>query len=135
MPLQTGNMSSTDNYTTFCKAWLDSWTGNKPEELLRFYHTDASYADPAKRGGIKGHTQLLPYFKKLLQLNPAWKWEAIEIIPTANGFTLKWKATIPVPGGTIEETGLDIVELENGLITRNEVFFDRLNWIQALQTN
>ena len=128
-------MSSTNYYTTFCQAWLDNWTGNKPEEFLKFYPADASYADPAKRSGIKGHTQLLPYFKKLLQLNPAWKWEAIEIIPTANGFTLKWKATIPVPGGTIEETGLDIVELENGLITRNEVFFDRLNWIQALQTN
>jgi hypothetical protein len=121
------------NYETFCKAWLDSWTGNKPEELLKFYHADAFYADPSKRTGLKGHAQLLPYFAKLLALNPTWKWAAVEITPTLNGFTLKWKATIPVGNSAIEETGLDIVEIQDELIARNEVYFDRLNWMEALR--
>lgn len=121
------------NYESFCKAWLDSWTGNKPEVLLKFYHADAFYSDPAKRNGLKGHAQLLSYFIKLLAGNPNWKWEAVEIIPTLNGFTLKWKATIPVANSFIEETGLDIVEIQDELIIRNEVYFDRLNWLEALK--
>jgi|ERR1043165_6454744 hypothetical protein len=128
-------MTTETNHQTFCKNWLEAWTGNRPQELLKFYHADAFYSDPSKRNGLKGHEQLLPYFQKLLALNPDWKWEPIEIIPTGKGFTLKWKATIPVPGNTIEETGLDIVELNDGLISRNEVFFDRLKWMEVIKTN
>lgn len=121
------------NYESFCKAWLDTWTGNRPKELLKFYHADAFYSDPSKRTGLKGYDQLLPYFEKLLSLNPDWKWEALEIIPTQEGFTLKWKASIPVGDSLIEETGLDIVEMRDGLIIRNEVFFDRFNWMELLK--
>ena len=73
------------NYETFSKTWLDSWTGNRPHELLKFYHADAFYSDPSKRNGLKGKAQILPYFEKLLSLNPNWKWEAVEIIPTEKG--------------------------------------------------
>ncbi len=119
------------NYESFCKAWLDTWTGNRPQELLKFYHADVFYSDPSKRNGLNGHTQLLPYFEKLLSLNPTWKWEPVEIIPTQKGFTLKWNATIPVGNSFVEETGLDIIEIENNLIIRNEVFFDRMKWMEA----
>lgn len=121
------------NHQAFCKAWLSAWTGNRPQELLKFYHADAFYSDPSKRNGLKGHVQLLPYFEKLLALNPNWIWEPVEIIPTEKGFTLKWKATIPVSNSIVEETGLDIVEIENNLITRNEVYFDRLKWMEAIK--
>ena len=121
------------NYEAFCKTWLNAWTGNHPQELLKFYHADAFYSDPSKRNGLKSHTQLLPYFQKLLSLNPDWKWEAVEVIPTLKGFTLKWKATIPVADSFVEETGLDIVEIQDELIIRNEVYFDRLNWMEALK--
>lgn len=120
------------DHLQFAKEWLNAWTGNQPQQLLLFYHPDAFYTDPAKRNGLKGHAQLLPYFEKLLAMNPAWKWDVIEIIPNPKGFTLKWQALIPAGTTTIQETGLDIVELKDGLITRNEVFFDRLNWMKAL---
>lgn len=109
----------------FCDAWLASWTGNQPEKLLSFYAEDAYYSDPAKREGLRGHEQIAPYFKKLLAFNPAWTWRALEIIPNSSGFTLKWEATIPAQGQDITETGLDIVEIKEGKITRNEVYFDR----------
>lgn len=121
------------NYDSFCKSWLDTWTGNRPQELLKFYHVDAFYSDPSKRNGLKGQAQLLPYFEKLLALNPNWKWEPVEIIPTLTGFTLKWKATIPIGNYFVEETGLDIVEIQDELIIRNEVYFDRLKWIETLK--
>ena len=46
----------------------------------------------------------------------------MEILPTAKGFCLKWEADFR-QGPKV--TGLDIVELEGRLITRNEVYFDR----------
>ena len=122
-----------NNLSEFCTNWLNSWTGNKPELLLTFYTEDAFYSDPATRQGLRGHQQLLPHFSKLLKYNPNWKWKAIEIIPTTKGFTLKWEASIPVGDTIIKEEGLDIVELQNGKISRNEVYFDRANWLKAAE--
>jgi len=109
----------------FCSGWLSSWTGNEPERLIGFYAGDAFYSDPAVRDGIQGRETLLLYFTGLLDGNPGWKWEAVEVFPTARGFTLKWKAAIPVGDDVVEEYGVDIVEVEGGKITRNEVYFDR----------
>ena len=60
------------------------------------------------------------YFERLLARYPDWRWEAVEIFPTARGFTLKWKASL----GERTCLGLDIVELDGAKIVRNEVFFD-----------
>ncbi len=116
----------------FATQWLNAWHGNKPNELLTFYAEDAFYGDPANRNGLQGKAQLKPYFEKLLAANPLWVWIVLEAIPTEKGFTLKWKARIPVGDKMLEETGLDIVEMQHGLITRNEVWFDRSRWMKLL---
>ncbi|HEX7964680.1 MAG TPA: nuclear transport factor 2 family protein [Gammaproteobacteria bacterium] len=107
----------------FCSDWLAAWTGNRPERLRSFYTEDAYYADPGRPQGLRG-AELLPYFRKLLAKNPDWAWQAEEILPTAKGFCLKWRACIPTDGREVEVAGLDIVELSDGKISRNEVFFD-----------
>lgn len=118
---------------SLCGRWLPAWTGNNPGDLIKFYATDAFYLDPTVKKGLKGHDQLLPYFTKLLGNNPDWKWSREEIFPTAKGFTLKWKAVIPVRNLEIVEYGLDIVEVAEGKITRNEVYFDTLALISAIR--
>jgi predicted SnoaL-like aldol condensation-catalyzing enzyme len=119
-------------HQTFATRWLSAWTGNRPQELLDFYTEDAFYLDPANPNGLSGKAQMEPYFTKLLARNPDWRWEAVEVMPTERGFTLKWHAHIPVPNGSISLHGLDIVELRDGLICRNEVYFDRQPWLQAM---
>jgi ketosteroid isomerase-like protein len=114
------------------KRWLAAWTGNRPDKLIEFYSADAFYSDhPAHRDGLLGHAQILPYFKRLLAENPKWVWEAVEVFPTKQGFTLKWKATIPAGSTTVVEYGVDIVEVADGKITRNEVYFDRMALMKA----
>ncbi|MBX9655031.1 nuclear transport factor 2 family protein [bacterium] len=127
-------MLGSENRKTFIDEWLASWTGNQPEKLMTYYAEDAYYQDPARPQGLRGHGEMLPYFRKLLAVNPNWVWRAVELIPTSKGFTLKWKATIPVGDRTVEEHGLDIVEIDNDLITRNEVYFDRANLMAAAQS-
>ena len=117
----------------FCNHWLPAWTGNHPDTLINFYSTESFYSDPTVQHGLKGHNEILPYFKKLLKNNPDWKWTGEEIIPTDKGFTLKWKAVIPVRQVEVIEFGVDIVEIGNNKITRNEVYFDTLRLIRAIQ--
>lgn len=123
-----------DHLVKLCGEWLPAWTGNNPEKLLTFYAPDAFYSDPNCRLGLRGHSELRPYFEKLLKKNPNWVWEAVEIIPTEKGAALKWKATIPVGDKVIIEEGLDIVEISNNLVTRNEVYFDRSDLLEQLKS-
>jgi ketosteroid isomerase-like protein len=117
----------------FCEKWLPTWTGNRPQELSEFYAEDAFYSDPVQRSGLTGRAAILPYLEKLLKHNPEWIWTAEEIIETVKGFTLKWRAEIPVAGQSIVEYGLDIVEIVDGRIVRNEVYFDRVAMLAAMQ--
>ncbi len=115
------------------RRWLPAWTGNRPDCLIEFYAENAFYSDPANKTGLKGRAQILPYFKKLLAANPNWVWEAVEVFPSERGFTVKWKATIPVGSEVIIEYGMDIVEVDKGKVTRNEVFFDRSALLDVLR--
>jgi hypothetical protein len=118
----------------FCNRWLPAWEGNKPDDLIQFYSTHALYIDPANKKGLKGRDELLRYFKKLLAANPDWRWEPIEVFPTELGFILKWKATIPTGEELITEYGMDIVDMDKGRITRNEVYFDRSRLLERTRT-
>jgi hypothetical protein len=117
----------------FCSGWLAAWTGNRPETLLNFYHDDALYIDPANREGLKGHREMRRYLERLLAANPEWIWRPVEVFPIETGAIVKWACEIPVGAETICETGLDIVEIVGGKITRNEVYFDRTQLLAAIE--
>lgn len=110
--------------TAFCDRWLAAWSGNRPTELLEYYTEDAWYADPGVPDGLQGRNPLLRYLTKLLKRYPDWSWRRSELYPTPKGFVLKWQATIPRDGGTIQCAGMDLVELRDGKISRNEVYFN-----------
>ena len=117
-----------------CDKWLSTWTGTDVSALLSFYTADAFYLDPANPDGIKGHKEMRGYFEKLLSRNPDWKWETVEIFNTDKGFTLKWKATIPVKNTRLTLYGLDILEMSGNKICRNEVYFDRIKWFDLMKS-
>jgi steroid delta-isomerase-like uncharacterized protein len=117
----------------FASQWLPAWTGNDPERLAAFYSEDCFYLDPAIPKGVKGKAQLLAYFKKLLAKNPNWVWTQIEGIPMEGGFLNKWLARIPAGEKVIECVGVCFVQFDGqGLIKRNEVYFDRSELLTAI---
>lgn len=115
-----------ENAKALCDRWLPAWTGGAKavDGLLACYTPDAFYRDPVRPNGLRGHGDMKAYFDKLLAKNPDWRWEVDEIFPTEKGFTLKWKATIPVDDRVVILFGVDIVETRGGQISRNEVYFD-----------
>lgn len=109
----------------FFHEWLSSWNGNRPHELIKFYHDFVFYSDPAFKEGIKGKDQLCAYLEKLLAKNPDWRWEMVhydQVSPTR--FYVKWKASIPKGENLITEHGIDLVEIKDHKIFINEVYFD-----------
>jgi hypothetical protein len=117
----------------FAERWLPAWSGNRPERLASFYTEDAFYADPAIPDGVRGQAALLAYFRRLLAANPAWTWTQRDAIPLESGFLNLWHATIPVGEQVLELDGVCSVELRDGRIARNLVFFDRSPLLAALR--
>ena len=126
-------MSGDDALKDFLNRWLRAWTGNDPAGLMEFYAEDAFYSDPALRAGIRGRDAILNYFSKLLAANPAWEWNLLEVLAFSGGCAVKWQATIPASGAAVIEEGLDIVEIREGKITRNEVYFDRTGLLRTMR--
>ena len=109
----------------FTDRWLPAWTGNEPERLVAFYADDAFYSDPAVPGGVRGRAEILAYFRRLLARYPDWVWTNTRVRPLSGGFLNHWHATIPDGDRVVECDGVCTVIVEDGLIRRNEVFFDR----------
>ena len=127
------NAMSPDQARVFAAEWLPAWTGNEPERLVAFYTHDAFYSDPAIREGVRGRNAILAYFKKLLSRYPNWVWTHSGSIPMADGFLNKWHASIPVGDDTLEVDGVCTVQLRDGHIYSNEVFFDRTELLEAFE--
>ena len=126
-------MMSKEEAREFASRWLPAWTGNHPEKLAAFYSEDAFYLDPAIPKGVKGKPELLAYFRKLLARNPSWVWTQLEGIPMEDGFLNKWLAKIPVGEKILEVIGVCFVQFDDqGLIKRNEVYFDRSELIATI---
>ncbi len=129
-------MMTVEQAREFASRWLPAWTGNRPELLANFYSEDAFYADPAVPHGVRGKPALLEYFRKLLAYNPEWVWTQLEPIPMEGGFLNKWLARIPAGARTLEIVGVCLVQLNGqGLIRRNEVYFDRSELLAEIQTH
>lgn len=117
----------------FALRWLPAWTGNEPERLASFYTEDAHYADPAIPQGVTGRAAIAEYFIRLLANFPDWVWTQTTATPIDGGFLNHWHAEIPVGNDTLAIDGVCTVQLRDGLIERNEVFFDRSKLLAALQ--
>ena len=121
-----------DDARAFAGKWLPAWSGNRPELLASFYTADAIYSDPAVPEGVRGRDALQSYFVKLLGRNPEWVWEHRGSIPIQDGFLNHWRASIPAGERTVQAEGVCTVQLRDGLIYANHVFFDRSELLVAL---
>ena len=115
----------------FAARWLPAWTGNDPERLASFYAEDCFYSDPRSRTGSRAtrRYRLLPGPAGPL---PRLGVDQPEAVPIEGGFLNVWHATIPIGQTMIECDGVCTVELRDGLIARNEVYFDRSELLAAI---
>ena len=118
------NALSPDEAREFASRWLPLWTGNRPEELATLYTNDLFYSDPVLREGLRGREAFLEYLRPLLRSNPDWVWRFERAIPLEDGFLNHWILDRPIDGQIQIGRGVCTVQLRQGLIYRNEVYFD-----------
>lgn len=76
---------------------------------------------------------MLRYFTKLLGNNPRSIWHHLSAIPLEHGFLNKWRASIAVGDRVIDCRGVCSVQIWDGRIYRNEVYFDTAELIAAIE--
>jgi ketosteroid isomerase-like protein len=115
--------------------YLGAWNKQVVEEVLDTYTDDVIYRDPNVLGVVTGRDNLRRHITRLFA---TWKmhWTLREAHPfeDGNGFSVLWRASFALKGGgrKVEIDGLDLVTVVDGLIDRNEVFFDRAALVQLM---
>lgn len=114
--------------TELAERFLQTWTDQDVDAVLGVYTEDVSYVDPNTRGAVEGSDAMRRYLTKLFA-NWTMTWHLRELHPFAsgNGCSVLWHATFRRVDGetTVEADGMDHVEIVDGRIKRNEVYFDR----------
>lgn len=105
----------------------------RPLMLASFYTDDLFYSDPTLRNGVTGKKDFIRYLSKLLANNPNWVWRQESAVPLEDGFLNKWRLDAPVGDQVITCRGVCTVQMADGLIYRNEVYFDTLPLITAIR--
>ncbi len=122
-----------DEARQFAERWLPAWTGNNPVKLASFYTDDLFYSDPTLPEGVVGKEAFIRYLSKLLGNNPDWVWTHESAIPMQDGFLNRWRLDAPVGNRMITCRGVCTVQMTDGLIYRNETYFDTLHLITAIR--
>ena len=107
--------------------FLDAWTSQDVEAVLAVYTDDLRYRDPNTRGEIVGAAAFRRYLTRLFALwQMSWSLREVHIGPDGTGAVL-WRATMRRVGSgeTVHVEGMDLVQLRDGRVARNEVYFDR----------
>ncbi|GAB1646328.1 nuclear transport factor 2 family protein [Krasilnikovia sp. MM14-A1259] len=123
---------SPEQAAAFAERWLPAWTGNEPERLAAFYTDDLFYCDPTVPAGLVGKAAFLDYLRTLLRHNPRWRWTHRHGVPMRDGFVNHWHLTAPVGDIDVEVDGVCLVHFRDGLISRNEVYFDPSRLVTAI---
>lgn len=115
------------NIEQFNAEWLQAWSDKDVPRLLSFYAEDTVYMDAQTAAGLRGHAQLRPYLEQLFATTPPMRYDPDEVWPIDGGYCGRWICTIDVPGGVRRYLrGFDLVQLDGGKITLNEVYTHQL---------
>jgi hypothetical protein len=128
------NFMTPEQAGDFAKTWLPAWTGNRPELFASFYTDDVFYLDPSVPEGICGKEALIRYLSRLLKDNPDWVWTQRTAVPLEDGFLNRWRVVVPIGDRTVVCDGVCSVQLRDGLIYRNEVYFDMTELLATIRT-
>lgn len=115
---------------------LGAWNSHDVERVVSCYAADAEYRDPNTRGAVHGADAMRRYLTKLFaQWRMHWSVREAYLFDHQQGCTVLWRATFrrPIGEATVEIDGVDYVEVRDGRIARNDVYFDRALLAPMLQ--
>ena len=117
-----------DKMLSLADRFLAAWNTQDVDRVLSCYTAGVEYRDPNTRGAVRGGEALRRYLTKLFAAwQMHWTLREAHLFEGGHGCAVLWHATFRRPGGdtTIGIDGMDLVEVRDERIARNEVCFDR----------
>lgn len=108
---------------------VDAWNAHDVEAVVACYADDLVYIDPNTRGPVEGAAALRRYLTRLFD---RWEmhWTVRQVFPLAgrDGSAALWRASLTAraTGRAVAIDGMDLVLIAGDLVTRNEVYYDRV---------
>ena len=111
--------------------FLGAWNTQDVELTVAVYTDDVTYLDPNTRGPVRGSAAMRRYLTKLFaNWQMHWSLREAHLFEGGDGCAILWHATLrPIgtdPSRDIHIDGMDFVQVRDGRISRNEVYFDRM---------
>ena len=106
--------------------WLKAWSDKDADTLVDVYYaSDVVYKDPQTASGVVGTEALRAYLKGLFSAMPATEYVPEETWAHADGrgYSGRWIGTMQLGEDRVRRfRGFDLVVMEGGRITLNEVY-------------
>ncbi len=112
----------------FVEKFLGAWNSSEVDKVAACYSEDLIYKDPNTNGAVTDQKSFKRYLTKLLgNWDMTWSSKEAFEFTEGGGWAFLWRAEIKKPGANTGVTidGMDLVVIKDGLISRNEVYFDR----------
>lgn len=110
--------------------YFAGWNAGDAEAIARCFHPEARFRDPSTTNALAGRHAIRAHVEKVLRYWPEEEWEVLRHWDHAGGATFHWRATITSPwtGRDVTFDGVNVAQLEDGLITELLVVFDPAAW-------
>jgi SnoaL-like protein len=118
----------------FVETFEDVWSEPTPEALVELLHPDVVLRPPHRRP-IRGKTNALKEFRRLLDWLPGLHGAVERSSVTDDVVFIEWQMQLPVGNRPVSIRAVDRFRLENGLAIERVVYFDQLQLIGALLTH
>ncbi|MEE2878934.1 MAG: nuclear transport factor 2 family protein [Pseudomonadota bacterium] len=106
--------------------WLSAWTEKDVDRLVAFYSPDTVYKDNQTTAGVEGRDALRAYLETLFASTPPMTYTPETVWGIDGGFCGRWYCDIGEGGKDGRMRGFDLVLLDRGLISHNEVYVHML---------
>ncbi len=120
---------------------IQLWSTGNPDVAKELYSDDAQRYDPNQPEAARGSQEIARYVAEVRTGYPDFKLEINDKVSEGNRLVTHWTCTgthkgefqgIPATGKRIKISGLALVRIENGKITEEHVYFDRLTMLEQL---
>ena len=101
---------------------------------MELFHEDALYRDPARPGGVRGREDIGAYLEIFLARVSGWEFSVVDFWQAeGERIMLKWRVKMSIGARIVDEVGVMLLQLRDGLVWDCELYYDRSGWFEQLR--
>ena len=130
-----------ENVQRIVDSVIELWNTGNPEVAKKLYSDNAQRTDPNQASGARGSQEISRYVAEVRAEFPDLKLQVNEKVHEGNLLVTHWTCTgthrgdfqgIPATGKRVNISGVAFARIENGKVTDERTYFDRLLMLEQL---